>query len=128
MQRCYNPKYKHFAQYGGRGIAVHQPWHDVTVFASEMGDPPPDAPELDRIDNDKGYEPGNVRWATRLQQMRNQRRTIMVAFRGETRPLREWAEITKIPFDTLYQRLFKMKWDAERALSQPLGPTSVRYK
>ena len=45
------------------------------TFLRDVGMRPSDAHSLDRIDNDRGYEPGNVRWATRAEQSRNTRRS-----------------------------------------------------
>lgn len=74
MQRCYNPNHPRFARYGGRGITMHEPWHDPAAFCdyldAELGPCPP-GHTLDRINNARGYEPGNLRWATHSEQNRN---------------------------------------------------------
>lgn len=73
IQRCTNPNDPAYPNYGGRGITICDQWrHDFVAFRDHVGDPPPDL-TLDRIDNDRGYEPGNVRWATRAEQNRNRR-------------------------------------------------------
>lgn len=72
MRRCYKELDKDYKNYGGRGIAVHAPWHEYLVFASEVGEPT-GKQTLDRIDVDGHYEPGNVRWAEPSVQMRNMR-------------------------------------------------------
>lgn len=74
-QRCYNPNAAHYDRYGGRGITMHDPWrHDFPVFAewveSNLG-PRPEGHTFDRIDNDKGYEPGNLKWSTQYEQIQN---------------------------------------------------------
>jgi hypothetical protein len=84
-QRCLNPKASNYARYGGRGITMDPVWAtDFSVFLADMGQPPSARMELDRIDSDGNYEPGNCRWATRTQQVLNTSRTIWVAHEGET--------------------------------------------
>lgn len=81
LDRCENPRNKRYRRYGGRGIKVCESWHDIRVFIAdierEIGVKPSRCPEcgglysLDRINNDRGYEPGNVRWSTAAEQNSN---------------------------------------------------------
>lgn len=72
--RCYGknlPCYKH---YGGRGIRVCDEWRNsFEAFLTYVGRKPTPKHTIDRIDVNKGYEPGNVRWATRSIQQANMR-------------------------------------------------------
>lgn len=72
IQRCTNPAATGFENYGGRGIAICERWRDYQNFLDDMGERPTGL-TLDRIDNDRNYEPGNCRWATWSEQMRNRR-------------------------------------------------------
>ena len=73
--RCNNPRRKGYENYGGRGIRVCEKWvNSFQSFLADVGPAPPGC-QLDRVDNNGHYEPGNVRWATRSQQMQNTRRT-----------------------------------------------------
>ena len=73
IQRCTNPTNPSFQYYGARGITVCDRWLiSFSDFLSDIGDIP--APlEIDRIDNDKGYEPGNCRIVDRGTNVRNSR-------------------------------------------------------
>jgi hypothetical protein len=73
-QRCNNPNNPKWKHYGGRGIRVSERWNSFANFLADMGEKPPGT-SIDRIDNDKGYEPGNCRWADALTQANNTRLT-----------------------------------------------------
>lgn len=81
--RCHLETHKWFREYGGRGIVVYAPWRRGTrgAFAcflaylrETIGERPSKEMTLDRLDADKNYEPGNIRWATKSEQRLNQRR------------------------------------------------------
>lgn len=73
--RCNNPRAHRYADYGGRGIRVHQDWlRSFPAFLAAVGPRPTPTHSLDRIGNDRGYEPGNCRWATPKEQANNTRR------------------------------------------------------
>lgn len=73
--RCYKPGATAYEHYGGRGIRVCDRWlNSFEDFVADMGLPPDSTYTLDRVDNDGNYEPSNVRWATRSQQMYNKRK------------------------------------------------------
>lgn len=116
--RCNNPKNQAYARYGGRGLRVAPEFDTIDGFLNYMG-PCPQNYTLDRIDNDLGYQPGNVRWATMLQQQRNRSSNRPIEFGGHTRTLSEWAERTGIGPESLAARL-RRGWSVERTLTAPL--------
>jgi hypothetical protein len=75
IQRCSNPNRLDYERYGGRGIRVCAEWrHDFPAFLSHIGRKPSPLHSLDRIRNNQGYEPGNIRWATAKEQSNNRRK------------------------------------------------------
>jgi hypothetical protein len=88
IKRTTNPNFWAWDRYGGRGIGIHEPWKDFTVFHADVGDVPNDL-SIDRIDNDKGYEPGNIRFATRIEQANNRHDNVKIQWRGEIYTLTE---------------------------------------
>lgn len=78
--RCTNSRVKAYARYGGRGIRVCEAWLDsFEAFLRDVGERPA-GKTLDRYPNPDGnYEPGNVRWATPLEQARNKSRRVTQA-------------------------------------------------
>lgn len=80
MQRCYNENHPRFYQYGGRGIKVCEIWHNIGEFIfyveNNLGKKPDTSYSLDRINNDKNYEPGNIKWSSASDQANNRRTPI----------------------------------------------------
>ena len=93
IQRCTNVKNPNYFRYGGRGITVCSQWFSFKKFMVDVGPRPSGKYSIDRVDNSGNYEPGNVRWATRAQQMSNTRATRKVTIDGEERTTTEWATL-----------------------------------
>jgi hypothetical protein len=122
--RCSNPNDPRHKWYGARGIFMCVEWRDSFVaFRNYVGHRPSLQHSLDRIDNDRGYEPGNVRWALGAQQQRNSRSSRCYELDGQSKTLTEWIEEmgeAGISYDTVRQRVEKFKWSLRDALTRPL--------
>ena len=84
--RCSNPSYRHYSDYGGRGIKVCNRWlgeHGFENFLADMGERPTSQHSIDRIDVNGNYEPSNCRWATSVVQANNKRNNIIIEHNGE---------------------------------------------
>lgn len=76
-QRCENPKDANYKNYGARGIQFRFPSvTDAAICMIETNGLPDRSLELDRIDVNGHYEPGNLRWVTHQQNSQNQRRFL----------------------------------------------------
>ena len=119
--RCSNPGSSSYQDYGGRGITIDPDWgRDFEIFldwASSSGYQ--DGLSIDRIDNNKGYFPGNCRWANASTQQNNKRNNHVITFNGETHTMKEWSDITGIKYQKLKDRLNKCGWEPARALTTP---------
>ena len=74
LNRCLNPNNDAYKWYGARGITVCGRWYSFPNFLSDVGKRPA-GKSIDRINNNGNYEPGNVKWSTPSEQIRNQRHT-----------------------------------------------------
>lgn len=118
-QRCNNPNSQSYDRYGGRGIKVCSAWEDsFQAFIADMGARSA-GQSLDRIDNDKGYGPGNCRWASRTEQQRNTSRNIMLSYNGVTQCVSAWAKQLNYTDKLIWNRLNNLNWSVEKALSTP---------
>lgn len=117
--RCYNEKHPYYFNYGGRGIRVCEAWRvSFENFYCDVGERPSKGYTLERIDNDKDYKPGNVKWATRYEQSRNKRNNVWLTLNGETLCLTDWARRLGFNRLTLASRI-KRGWSVEDALTVP---------
>lgn len=123
--RCMSPTASAYRNYGARGIAVDSAWDEYAVFrAWALGAGYRDDLTLERVDNDGMYSPDNCVWATRAMQSRNRRTTRMVEHAGETKCLKDWSGDSRcaVSYATLYQRVVRLGWPFETALTTPVGP------
>lgn len=116
-QRCLNPNNDRYERYGGRGITVCDRWMQFTPFLTDMGPKPSLKHTIERVDNNKGYEPGNCIWATKATQNRNHSRNRYYTFNGRRLCVTDWAAVIGIKQNTLLTRL--ARWPVERALTEP---------
>lgn len=126
MGRCKNPRSHAWKDYGGRGIAVCDRWQHGTefqtgfaCFLADMGRRPTSKHELDRRDNNLGYEPDNCRWATRIEQARNTRACKVVLVHGQKMTVSEAIErFSSLPPSTVRNRL-RLGWGIHDAIFAP---------
>jgi len=121
VSRCHNPKNASYRHYHAQGIKVWPPWRrDRDLFFRDIvrtiGLRPSPKHDLDRIDNDKNYEPGNLRWND--QGNRNKSNNVMLTHEGKTLTVIEWSEIIGINIRTLRERL-KSGMSHSEALTRP---------
>lgn len=117
IQRCFNPAFVSFPNYGKRGITVSKEWkEDFVNFFRDVGPKPSPTHTIDRINVNGNYERGNVRWATRKEQCRNKTNNHLITYLNETLPVIAWAEKTN-QRESDIRRHLKMGWDMERIMS-----------
>lgn len=100
-------------------VSLAKAWRsDFAAFLAHIGPMPRPGLTVDRIDNAKGYEPGNVRWATRKEQSRNMSTNHLVQFQGETMILTDAADRAGLDRNLVAMRVWR-GWPIERALATP---------
>lgn len=116
LQRCTNKNNNAYHNYGGRGITVCSRWLSFENFLNDVGEYPPGKLTLDRIKNNLGYEPGNVRWATPEIQGENKRTSRLYTYNGVTKCIKGWTRHFGLPATRLYHRLSTMGMPFEEAI------------
>ena len=119
--RCNNRNFPKYADYGGRGISVCEAWKSFGPFKEwAMSSGYRDDLTLDRIDNDGNYCPENCRWTTQKKQCNNKRNNHTLSYNGETLTISEWAQRLNMNYFSLHDRITKLGWSAEKALTTPV--------
>lgn len=101
ISRCHNPKNDNFNYYGGRGIKVCDSWREsMSKFYADMAEGYNGSLSIDRINNNKGYEKDNCRWANQKEQILNRgvminsttgiKRLVVVKRRGRMHLMFKW--------------------------------------
>lgn len=126
--RCQTPSNAAYDRYGGRGISVCPEWSDSFLQFKRWADANGYRSDLtiDRVDNDGNHEPSNCRWATKAEQNRNYSRVRYVAINGERVPLIDLAERAGLKPYTVRQRIYRMGWSVEKALTTPVRGQALK--
>ena len=123
--RCYNPNNKDYKNYGARGIVVCDRWlYSFENFIEDMGKRPSDEHLIDRIENNDDYFPKNCKWSTIEESNRNSRNCHFIEFNGQTKTMIEWSEEYGIEYHKLADRINKLGWDIQKALTTKNGSKS----
>lgn len=120
-KRCYNKNSQNYHLYGGRGIGVAERWLDYEKFLADMGERPSKEHTIERINHSGHYEPKNCRWATKLEQARNKRNNRIITVNGEARCLAEWIAVLGVSESTIKDRIYKLGWSEESAITKPVA-------
>lgn len=123
LHRCHNKDHRDYSNYGARGITVCDEWRNketgFAAFLNHIGHRPDPSLSLERIHNDKGYQPGNVRWATKSEQQSNRRHYTRspidnrITIKGVTKTTVEWSKEYDIPIPTILKRYRDGRKDEE---------------
>lgn len=112
--RCNDKNNNRYNRYGGRGIYVCEEWSNgydnFIKWSLENGYR--DDLSIDRIDNNKPYEPSNCRWATNIEQANNKSNNIILEYNGESHTQAEWSRILNIDYGLIRAR-YKRGWSTK---------------
>lgn len=124
IRRCESPSSASFKRYGAVGIKVCDRWRgSFANFLEDMGSKPCAEHTIDRLDNAKGYFPGNCRWATKDEQVLNRKRIRWITIGDTTMCIRDWAAARQMEQTKVAARL-RLGWTAEQALDMAPRPQS----
>ena len=110
-QRCYNPNFKRYKDYGGRGITICDEWLDNRIKFYEWSENNGYTSELtiDRIDYNGNYEPNNCRWVTYAEQANNRKDNVYIEYNGEIKTQSQWSKELGVSIGGIKNRLEKGK-------------------
>lgn len=120
IQRCTAKSGRASSYYAARGITVCDRWRDFENFYADMGSRPRGM-SIERIDNAGNYEPGNCRWATQKEQMRNMRRNGMVEVNGVSMCATDAAKKMGVSAGRIFYRVSKYGMSHQEAFDAVLA-------
>ena len=125
-RRCYNPKCKEYKYYGERGITICDEWLNpesglVSFYNWAMENGYKEGLEIERKKNHLNYAPENCCWATRKEQMNNQRKNRTIMYDGIL-----YSSVKKLvdtygkcSYRLFFHRIDNLKWSIKEALLTP---------
>ena len=120
--RCYTPSHHSYNNYGGRGINVCDEWKNSSDAFIEwaLDNGYSDDMTIERIDVNNDYCPENCTWIPANKQQRNRRFCQYYTYNSKTMNLMDWCTELGLPYKLVHNRIHKMGWSFERAITEPV--------
>lgn len=127
--RCNGKNKAVYKYYMAKGISVCDEWNNdfLSFYEWALSNGYSDDLTIDRIDNAKGYSPGNCRWVSRKEQANNRHFCKMITYNGKTQTLMQWCEELGLNYKLIHSRLYKCGWNFEKAISIPVKSRKEDY-
>lgn len=103
-----------------KGVTICKEWENDYLNFREwaINNGYNDSLTIDRIDNNKGYQPDNCRWVTIKEQANNRRNNHIIKYCNKEYTIAEFAEFIHLPYTTVLQRI-KNNWSVEDVVKTP---------
>lgn len=129
INRCENPEHLTYYRYGGRGIRNEfKSQEEFVIWAINNGYA--DNLEIDRIDNDKNYSPGNCRWVTKSENGRNKSDSVFISYKNVKYHLKTFKEqfLPHFSYSHVHNLVYNKQFSAENLIEEHDNFWKVRYK
>lgn len=121
-RRCYYKKDVAYKNYGGRGIKMCDEWRNSSeqFIKWAVASGYREGLTIERIDNDGDYCPNNCTWVPLNEQANNRRMCLQFEHDGRTLNLAQWCKELGLNYSRTHNRIYKLKWPFEKAISEPV--------
>lgn len=118
-RRCSSKSRADSKNYHQKGIRVCESWADdfPSFEDSAIKNGYNDHLTIERIDNNKGYNPENCKWIPKEEQSKNRASNHFITYEKRTQTLSDWAKELNIKRTTLSSRIVTRGWEIEKAFS-----------
>lgn len=119
--RCLYEKSCSYPRYGARGITVCDEWKNSfeSFYEWALKSGYKKGLTIERIDNDGNYCPENCTWISHKKQCSNRRTNVVFEHNNQSHTLAEWCEILNLDYKLIHNRIYKLNWNFEKAISIP---------
>lgn len=121
IYRCSRPNNRAYKWYGGKGVRVCAEWQTYDGFKKWVLETRPNETyTVERIDVNGDYCPDNCKWIPIEKQANNRTSCVMISYNGSTKNLTEWCKELGLDYKLVHNRMTKLGWSFEKAISTPL--------
>lgn len=119
-QRCENPNYIGYANYGGNGVRVCDAWNDFKPFYDwAINNGWKDGLQLDKDVRGDGklYSPETCCFITKKENLNRKKSNVM--YNGKRYSMKQLTDEYNMPYQSVILRL-RLGWTLEEAISTPI--------